>query len=804
MRRITIILISIAVMAFVSACNMNLTVEGPGKGFVRKTIHLSASEIITSKAIFGEKEDTAYPMLWQEGDVVYVSVNGAAACSKELAADDIKAGGRAADFGLLELDLPKEGAITIKVTTNTNAAGTSATIKYSPSDDKCQSPQETSCDPSCVVLFATASYDSAGSVPETLDLRFSHTTAYGLMSISGITLGGSETIKFVELQSMSTAVKIAGNVTLDDKGSLSGAGYTSMTLKGIEDLGKPIWFAIAPAVFESANALAIHVVTSDDNHYEKILDCSTNNLEFQAGHVSKFGVNFSGISSAPRQVKTARDLVLLKNALNNSDYGYWVNSDDEIMLANDIDYNNDAVSGNKTTLPAGVTFNGQNHAIQNATISATIFKTVAGTVKNLSIEGGTGSTNLFETVSGKLDYITISDFITTAPLINSVESTGIIDHLTVDDESSYTCSAAENMGFVTLSNAGLIQNSTVEATITVEDPLRAAFNFGVFSPKCTSGRFYKCVNKSDVTIETSTNVNGCSLGGIVGVIESTQPNEIDGKPNNILDECSNEGEITLTLNLPESGYHRNCSIGGIAGGDYKGGTGNSGVWKALTYSSSGVIYKCINSGPVTINFNSPYPEISDKIYGSGVSLGGVVGATINDLKECTNEGSVTANLNVSTPSRKCGAPKIGGVVGAAHNKVISCVNESTASVSVNGSFRNVNGNLYAGTGPINQACIGGVAGCVGCGGSSAEKTDEAASNSDSAGSEIVNCTNKTSSLTPPDVTTPGSPCFGKVCGWTSAYNTGNVDEGGKEDWEVIGTSVASTPSTAAAGSPLPK
>lgn len=799
MRRITIILISIAVMAFVSACNMNLTVEGPGKGFVRKTIHLSASEIITSKAIFGEKEDTAYPMLWQEGDVVYVSVNGAAACSKELAADDIKAGGRAADFGLLELDLPKEGAITIKVTTNTNAAGTSATIKYSPSDDKCQSPQETSCDPSCVVLFATASYDSAGSVPETLDLRFSHTTAYGLMSISGITLGGSETIKFVELQSMSTAVKIAGNVTLDDKGSLSGAGYTSMTLKGIEDLGKPIWFAIAPAVFESANALAIHVVTSDDNHYEKILDCSTNNLEFQAGHVSKFGVNFSGISSAPRQVKTARDLVLLKNALNNSDYGYWVNSDDEIMLANDIDYNNDAVSGNKTTLPAGVTFNGQNHAIQNATISATIFKTVAGTVKNLSIEGGTGSTNLFETVSGKLDYITISDFITTAPLINSVESTGIIDHLTVDDESSYTCSAAENMGFVTLSNAGLIQNSTVEAAISVADPQVASFNFGVFSPKCTSGQFYKCVNKSDVTIETSTNANGCSLGGIVGVIESTQSNEA-----NILNECSNEGEITLTLNAPESGYHRNCSVGGIAGGDYKGGTSNSGVWKNAEYPSTGVIYKCINAGIVTLNFNSDYPTISDKIYGSGVSLGGIVGVTINDLKQCTNEGSVIANLNVSKPSRKCGAPKIGGVVGAAHNKVISCINESEASVSVNGSFRNVHGNLYAGTGPINQACIGGVAGCVGCGGNTASDSSGASKNSDEAESEIVNCTNKTSSLTPPGVASPGDPCYGTVCGWTSAYNTGNVDEGGKEGWVVIGTSVASTPSTAAAGSPLPK
>lgn len=839
MRRITIILISIAVMAFVSACNMNLTVEGPGKGFVRKTIHLSASEIITSKAIFGEKEDTAYPMLWQEGDVVYVSVNGAAACSKELAADDIKAGGRAADFGLLELDLPKEGAITIKVTTNTNDAGTSATIKYSPSAGRYQEPQETSCDPSCVVLFATASYDSAGSVPETLDLRFSHTTAYGLMSISGITLGGGETIKFVELQSMSTAVKIAGDVTLDDKGSLSGAGYTSMTLKGIEDLGKPIWFAIAPAVFESANALAIHVVTTADNHYEKILDCSTNNLEFQAGHVSKFGVDFSGISSAPRQVKTARDLVLLKNALNNSDYGYWVNSDDEIMLANDIDYNNDAVSGNKTTLPAGVTFNGQNHAIQNATISATIFKTVAGTVKNLSIEGGTGSTNLFETVSGeldhitisdlsttkplinsvsgivdhltisefsptasliasvesggevdnlsleggegssilfttvsgKLDYITISDFTTTAPLINTVESTGIVDHLTVDDESSYNCSwNSKNMALVTFYNHGIIQNSEVSASITLADPNTTSFFFGVFCPHCTDGQFIKCINKSNISCSNSHYTRNSGIGGIVGLINSSQNNSVK-----ILKECRNEGNISLTIGAG-TGYSRVCCVGGIAGGNYKGQY-EALPWKDASMPSNGVIYKCQNSGIVTLTWNGSYSNATDDDKGSqGASAGGIVGATVNDVVECTNIGSVVVNCNVGG-AETTAAPKIGGIVGCAHNRVVDCINgdstnSSKGSIEVNGRVRNISSKLYNGTGPIQYPCIGGVAGAVGC---------NDAANSIAAGSEISGCTNYAASITDnSSVTAGGTKYVGSVCGWTVASNSNNTDEGNTE------------------------
>ncbi|MBR3075395.1 MAG: hypothetical protein IKH11_06540 [Bacteroidales bacterium] len=811
MKRITIILMSIAALALASSCNKNTNPETPGDGLVYKTIHISASETLTNKAAFGEKSEGTYPLLWSEGDKVIICVNNDPNLTQELSVTP-KDGGKSAEFEACTLALPDTGDITIRVTTNTTTAsgGTAATVKYKPNVGESQAPQPASCDPESIILFAKETYSSAAVVPDKIEMSFSHATAYGLLNISGIDLGG-ETVKFVELQAMSPDIRIAGDVTIDGNGVLSPGSHTSLTMRGISDLSNPIWFAIAPSELNTASALAIHVVTSADRHFEKILDCSANPLKFQAGRISKFGVNFSGIASAARQVKTIRDLVLLKNALQNDDYAYWLNSDSEILLANDINYNNEELKGNSTTLHEGVTFNGQNYAIKNADISATIFKIVKGTVKNLKIEGGTNSTYLFSTVSGLLENISVCGLDAKNPLIESVSDT--VNGLIVDANTTFTCTwPADNsktdMGFVAMENSGLIENSEVSATINAGDPQRSKFNFGVFCPKCTSGRFYKCKNKGTVTLQTSTPVStGCSLGGIVGIIESTQ----EDNTVRILEECENSstGNISLILNYPGSNtlYHRICCVGGIAGGDYKGGTSNSGVWKDASYPSSGVIYQCSNKGSVTLDYNSAYVEVetSNKngTGSQGVSIGGIVGATINDLDGCTNEGSVTANLNVATPSRKAAAPKIGGVVGAAHNKVYNCTNESTASVTVNGSFRNSASKLYAGMGPINQACIGGVAGCVGCGGSSATNTGEAATNSNNAESKIVNCVNKTASLTPPAVTDPGAPCFGAVCGWTSAYNTGNNDEAGTS-WSVIGTSVASTPSSASTGAPLPK
>lgn len=773
MRRITIILMSIAALAFASSCNKNINPEAPGNGLVYKTIHFSIPETLTGKAAFGEKEGTAYPMLWSDGDQVQISVNGAESQTFTVTPTN---GGRSADIKVVDLGLPATGEVVITVTTNTfqESGVTKGLVKYSPNpipvdptkEVETQVPQASTCDPTCIILFAKETYASEAVVPDYIALSFSHSTAYGLMSINGITLNSGETIQYVELQSMSPDIKFAGKATLDGEGVLSAGGYPSLTMRGISDLSSPIWFAIIPSELNTASALAIHVVTSAGRHFEKILDCSSNPLKFQAGRISKFGVNFSGITSAPRQIKTARDFVIFKNAINsitkfpdnNDGYAYWLNDNDEVLLANDIDYAGTSFTGT-SVLPAGVTFNGQNHAIKNANLSAVIFSTVNGTVKDLKVQGCTASKALF----------------------TSIAASGIVDNLIVDNNTTYTCPLSDNMGFVTLENLGLIKDCEVATTINVGDPARSAFNFGVFCPKCTDGRFVRCVNKSDVTITTSTNVNGCSLGGIVGVIQSSQDNSV-----NILDECENEGNITLTLNLPESGIHRICCVGGIAGGDFKGGTSNTGVWKNAEYPSTGKINNCINSGTITMNY---YSQFSGANGGSfGIALGGVVGATINDINYCVNSGSVVANLNNDANTNYAGAPKVGGVVGAAHGKVLNCDNESSAVIEVNGKVAQVHNALYYGTGPVSNPCIGGVAGSVGCGGSSATDTEGAATNSNNAGSEISNCKNKSANIT------NSASCYshykstnslynpvsyvGSVCGWTVATNSGNTDLGG--------------------------
>lgn len=777
MRRITIILVSIAALAFAASCNKSLSPDSAPDGFIRKTVHISAAEILTNKAAFGEKEDGAYPMLWSSDDKVIICVNNDPDLTQELSVIPLD-GGKAADFGTLDLNLPQNGQVEIFVSTNTTkeSGGRKGTIKYKPTENESQTPLGNSCDPSSIIIYASKTYDSHAAVPADIKLDFDHSTAYGKMTLSGISLNGGEKIKYVEIQTP-LGQNIGGSVTIGEEG----ASHTSITLRGIDDLSNPVWFAIAPAELNSSEALYVHVVTSEDRHFEKILNCSSRALEFKAGRVSKFTVNFSGIASAPRQVKTPRDLVLLKNAIQTDDYAFWMDGV-VIKMANDLDYNGTAVSGNSCTLPEGVTFDGQNHAIKNAVISDSIFRNVLGIVQNLKIEGGSNSLYLFDTVSGTVKHIEITGLTSTTPLITT--NSGTIDELTIDETSSYTCTWTQgDMGFVTLENTGLIKNSEVSADIAVADPERAAYNFGVFCPKCTAGQFVKCINKSDVTIATSTAVNGCSLGGIVGVIESTQENSV-----NILDQCENEGDLTLTLNLPASGLHRVCCAGGIAGGNFKGATSETGVWKDKSYPSTGVIYNCANSGTIIMNYYSPF---NGKNGGSmGIALGGVIGATINDINGCINRGSVIANLNndANTNTNYAGAPKIGGIVGAAHGKVLNCENKSSAVIEMNGKVAQVHNALYSGTGPVSNPCLGGVAGSVGCGGSSATDTEGAAANSNTADSKISNCKNYSANITnsaecysyykatQTDYYNPVS-YVASVCGWTVASKSGNEDLG---------------------------
>ena len=766
MRRITVILMSIAALAFAASCNKSLSPDSAPDGFIRKTVHISAAEILTNKAAFGEKEDGAYPMLWSSDDKVIISVNGNPDLTQTLDVTPI-GDGSTADFGDITLSLP-EGAIEIFISTNTTkaSAGRKGLIKHSPNAKESQKTETASCDPQSILLYAKKSYASAADVPDNIKVDFAHSTAYGRMTIGGISLNVGETVKFVEIQTPK-GQNIGGDFNIEDNGSLTGGSQPSIIIRNITNFDNPVWFAIAPTELNTEAAITVHVVTSENRHFEKTLNCSSRALEFKAGRVSKFTVDFGGIVSAPRQVKTVRDLVLLKNTINNDtaleerhELGSWLNNDNEILLANDLEYGGDEVKGNGTDIPEGVIFNGQNYAIKDAVISATIFRNVYGTVKNLQVKNCTSEISLF----------------------NTVASTGTLEGLIVDDKTSYTCKwSSNNMSLVATANNGIIKDSEVSAIITLEDPSRTAFNFGVFCPNCTDGQFVKCINKSDVTIATSTAVNGCSLGGIVGVIESTQENSV-----NILDQCENEGDLTLTLNLPASGLHRVCCAGGIAGGNFKGATSETGVWKDKSYPSTGVIYNCTNSGTITMDYYSPFDGTNG---GSmGIALGGVIGATINDINGCINSGSVIANLNndANTNTNYAGAPKVGGIVGAAHGKVLNCENESSAVIEMNGKVAQVHNALYSGTGPVSNPCLGGIAGSVGCGGKSATDTEKAAANSNAAGSEISNCKNYSANITnsaecysyykatQTDYYNPVS-YVASVCGWTVASKSDNKD-----------------------------
>ena len=117
MKRITIILMSIAALALASSCNKILNPESTHDGYIRKTIHLTANEMLTDKAAFGDITSEGYPMFWQTGDEVVLSVNGDPDLTQTLTVTPTN-GGATADFGKVTVTLPAKGSVEIFVSTN--------------------------------------------------------------------------------------------------------------------------------------------------------------------------------------------------------------------------------------------------------------------------------------------------------------------------------------------------------------------------------------------------------------------------------------------------------------------------------------------------------------------------------------------------------------------------------------------------------------------------------------------------------------------------------------------------------------
>lgn len=230
-----------------------------------------------------------------------------------------------------------------------------------------QTPTATGPDESAMILAATSSTE--GTFPSTVDLEFSHITAYVKMSITNLGLAvGDDVASVLITANANIAYRYYYYVGGTKVGTLEeNSAKSSITV--LTSSASDIWFACAP--MEAGTKLTISVTTKNSKVYTK--DNITTPSALASGHVASFNVNFSGITPSSDKVYnrvtsysqlTAGSKVIIA-AVGDSDYaaGIGTTSDNFISAvsqaksADDSKITNPAATVDVFTIEAGGTAN---------------------------------------------------------------------------------------------------------------------------------------------------------------------------------------------------------------------------------------------------------------------------------------------------------------------------------------------------------------------------------------------------------------------------------------------------------------
>ncbi len=302
-----IIRISIfALAAAMSACSMQDNYESvEQEGTVKITLSAAAPE---TRTYFGEKEGDAYPTLWSENDKVYVSIN-AVGNSYGLSQNAVVSnGGKNAEFEV-ELTSPTAEEYYLYAYspkdsyTNDNRVNTGGA--YNTVDGgkirlwipKVQTPTATSVDPNAQLLFGkSAALTSLEN--KSVDMTFSHWTAYGKMTLTGLALDSGDAIKSVTLTAEGEHWLSGGYVHRSADGLVETTSSTKdLNLTVNTASASDIWFSCFAGV-EGTNDLSdtkltVVVATEKLATYTRVVDLTGKELAFKAGRISTFSVDMS-------------------------------------------------------------------------------------------------------------------------------------------------------------------------------------------------------------------------------------------------------------------------------------------------------------------------------------------------------------------------------------------------------------------------------------------------------------------------------------------------------------------------------
>lgn len=264
-------------------------------------VHFVAGEIET-RTVFGEAETadgvTTYPTLWTGNDsrvAVSLNLNGAKPATVQ-PSEDYRSATFDADFSQAEVTAPY---VFYAVTPFSAVVGaTSSHGGYHINILSEQTPSKTSVDEGAQVMAARQEAESISDFSG-IELKFSHVTAYGKLTLKNMALPSDAVIQSIDL---TASTPFAGQFyynyaedALEESSSSRTVTVKPDNLTFSQDgdvLTIPdIWFACAPADL-SGGTLRIDVNTST-GILSRTLEIGEGKLAFTAGHISKFTVNMT-------------------------------------------------------------------------------------------------------------------------------------------------------------------------------------------------------------------------------------------------------------------------------------------------------------------------------------------------------------------------------------------------------------------------------------------------------------------------------------------------------------------------------
>ena len=300
--RIIVFAALIAALAIAAACRMEEP-EQNGKSNAPKEevyqVHFVAEEIAT-KTVFGEAEgsdgNVSYPTLWSGNDEqIAVSLNlsnfkGAAVSASQ--------DGKKAEFDANFSTSTAEAPYTFYALSPYSACvgASSSHGGYHLNIPTEQTPLATSCDEAAQLLVASETVESVEQF-NSIELNFSHVTAYGKLTLKNINLPEGDTVQSIDL---TASVPFAGRFyysfdedVLSDKDNEASRTITLFpkNLSVADGSIADIWFACAPADLGGGSIKV--VVNTGSGKLSRTVDIPTGKLAFNTGRISKFSVSMA-------------------------------------------------------------------------------------------------------------------------------------------------------------------------------------------------------------------------------------------------------------------------------------------------------------------------------------------------------------------------------------------------------------------------------------------------------------------------------------------------------------------------------